>query len=495
MNRFIKIMSVFLMAGIVLGSCEDDWLDINRDPENPAEAPAELIFPASVSEVAGIVGGRYTLVGGIFSQWWTQANSANQYKQFAAFNLSRDAFDGEFQQLYAGALNDLKEVKSQARADDNWSFYLMATVMEAYTYQLLVDIYDQIPFRQALKGANNISPEYDDGQLVYDSLITRIDRALAKPLDAASSVDPDDKDLLFNGDMDQWVRFANTLKLKIYLRQRFARPNVAQQGITDLYNEGAQFLGTSAKMDVFEDADSKSNPFYEMDKRQLNTPNNLRASQTLFDFLQVNGDPRYQALYNEAANGGYNPMKQGNHNAPSSGPGSLDPDDVSVVHVEPRDPVYFLSAAESHFMQAEVAVVYGLGDAQSQYNQGVIDAFSQLGMDGSSFVASGGAYEYPSGGTQEEQMEAIMMQKWAGFARFQGIEAWIEWKRTGYPQVNPNGYEHASYEVGQFVSPVTNVLGENEFPLRMPFPQSEYNNNPNTPDLVPVTQPVWWDQD
>ena len=71
----------------------------------------------------------------------------------------------------------------------------------------------------------------------------------------------------------------------------------------------------------------------------------------------------------------------------------------------------------------------------------------------------------------------------------------MEWKRTGYPEVNTEGYDAANYELGQFVSPVTNTIGENQFPLRMIFPQSEYNNNPNTPEQVPVTQPVWWDQD
>lgn len=491
MKTFIKLISVFLIAGLVFSSCEKDYLDVNKDPNNPSEAPANRVFPASTAEVAGVVGGRYTLVGGIFSQWWTQANSANQYKEFAAFDLTSSNFDFAFQELYSGALNDLQDVRVKAKNKEDWSFYLMATVMEAYTYQILVDLYDKIPYREALQGADNIDPQYDNGQLVYDSLITKIDRALAKPLDASTVTDPGATDLVFGGDMDQWVRFANTLKLKIYLRQSDARPEIAENGINELYNSGAEFLTQSATMDVFIDQDSKSNPFYEMDRRQLNTRNNLRASKTLFDYLQTNGDPRYEELYMEAENGGYNPMKQGNHNASNS---QLNPADVSVVTVEPNDPVYFLSAAESHFMQAEVAVKYGLGDAQTHYQAGVKEAFNMHGLDGTPFVGSGGAYEFPVNGNEEEKMKAIMKQKWVGFARFQGIEAWIEWKRTGYPEVNENGYNAGDYEPGQFVSPVSNTLGENQFPLRLPFPQSEYNNNPNTPDLVDITQPVWWDQ-
>ena len=495
MKTFLKITTIFLIAGMLFNSCEENWLDINQDPNNPSDAPAELIFPSGVAQLASVVGGRYCLVGGIYSQWWTQANSANQYKRFSAFNISPTDLENEFEDIYAGALKDFQVVRNKAKQNDNWSYYLMSTVMEAYTYQILVDIYDKVPFTEALKGAENPNPVYDDGQLIYDSLIARIDRALAKPLYASSSVNPKEKDLVFGGDLAKWVQFANTLKLKIYLRQRYARPEVAENGIDALYANGANFLTVSATMDVFEDAANKSNPFYEMDKRQLNTPNNLRASKTLYDFLDANTDPRRLELYEEAENGGYMPMKQGNHNAPSTGPGSVDPKDISVIHLEATDPVYFISAAETYFMKAEVALEYGHGDAKTNYDHGVNAAFAQFGIDGSSFVAAGGPYEFPSGGSAEDKLEAIMTQKWAGFARFQGIEAWIEWKRTGYPEVNAGGYEAANYELGQFVSPVSNNLGENKFPLRMLFPQSERSNNTNTPDQVSIDQPVWWDQD
>lgn len=495
MKTFIKTLILVLIGGLIFNSCEENWLDINEDPNNPSEAPAKMIFPAGATEVAGVVGGYYNLVGGIFSQWYTQANASNQYKRYASFSITNDDFDGEFQDLYAGALNDLNEVKTSAKEVEDWNFYLMATVMECYTYQILVDIYDEIPFTEALQGASNSKPEYDGGELVYDSLIARLDNALDKNLEASTVTDPGGNDLVFNGDMDKWVQFANTLKLKLYLRQRFARPEEAENGITEMYDNNAEFLTSSANLDIFIDEDSRSNPFYESDRRQLNTPNNLRISKTFYDYLDNAGDPRLEGvLAQEAKNGGYTPMKQGNHNAPTS---ELDPDDVSVFNVEPTDPVYFISTAESYFMQAEVAIEYGLGESTPEelYNNGVQAAFGQYGLDATSFIADGESYDFPEGGSDDEKMKAIMMQKWAGFARFQGIEAWIEWKRTGYPEVNEGGYEAADYETGQFVSPLTNSLGENDFPLRMLFPQSERSNNPNTPGEVGLTQPVWWDKD
>ncbi|MCF8331178.1 MAG: SusD/RagB family nutrient-binding outer membrane lipoprotein [Bacteroidales bacterium] len=478
-----KILKLTIIASLIVGlfaSCEKDFLDVNDDPNNATEATAGQIFPAATASMAGVIGGNYALAGGIWSQYWTQANSANQYKNYSSFNLSPDDLDRfAWEELYSGALNDFKDVKEKSSANSNWSYYLMATVLESYTYQVLVDLYDKIPYSEALQGADNLNPAFDDGDFVYDDLISNVDNALGKNLTASSVTNPGDKDFIFNGDLDQWVRFANTLKLKFYLRQRYANPTIAENGITDMYNQGAEFLAIDAKMDVFVDQDSKSNPFYEMDRRQLNTPNNLRASETMVDsFLAPNSDPRLQELYNESVNGTYTAMPQGSHNAPTS---DIDPDDISVVHLEPTDPVKFISAAESHFLQAEVALIYGLGgSAQTHYENGVMAAFAQYGLDGSSFIASGGAYEYPASGTEAEQLEAIITQKWAAMARFQGMEAWTEWRRTGYPDF--------------FTVPVDNALGT-DFLLRLLFPDSERKANTNTPAQVPVTVPVWWDQD
>ena len=478
-----NILKLTLITSLIVGlfvSCEKDFLDVNDDPNNATEATAGQIFPAATASMAGVVGGDYALAGGIWSQYWTQANSANQYKNYSSFNMSPDDLDRfAWEELYSGALNDFKAVKDKASENEDWSYFLMSTVLESYTYQVLVDLYNRIPYSEALQGAENINPEFDNGEVVYDDLISRIDNALAKNLEANSVSNPGAKDFIFNGDMDKWVRFANTLKLKIFLRQRYANPTIAENGIQDMYNNGAEFLNSNASMDVFEDADSKSNPFYEKDRRQLNTPNNLRASETLFDFLQTNSDPRYENLYNESANGGYDAMPQGSHNASTS---QIDPDNISVVHLEPTDPVIFMSKAESHFLQAEVALKYGLGgNPKTHYDNGVMAAFDQYGLDGSSFIASGGAYEFPTSGTEQEKLKAIMTQKWAAMARFQGMEAWTEWRRTGYPDF--------------FVSPQDNSLGQGNYILRLLFPDSERKANKNTPAQVPITVPVWWDKD
>ena len=108
------------------------------------------------------------------------------------------------------------------------------------------------------------APHFQSGESVYDGLIKNIDEALSKPITGSSLVG--DNDVIFAGNMTQWRKFANTLKLKIYLRQTEARPSVAEAGVRSLYGNGVGFLATDAKEDVFQDVTSKRNPFFEQDQ-------------------------------------------------------------------------------------------------------------------------------------------------------------------------------------------------------------------------------------
>lgn len=470
-----KIINVGLVIALLLyaTSCGQDFLDVNTDPNNPGDATVELVFPAAVTSTASVVGGDYAILGGIWSQYWTQNNGSNQYKTLDAFQIEPTTLNARFTELYAGALNDYIFVKNKALPTKNWSFYLMSTVMEAYTFQVLVDLYDQIPFTEALQGNNKLAPAYTAGAEVYDSLIARIDFALAQDFNniengVLTAKNPGNSDFVFGGDMDKWKQFANTLKLKMYLRQIYARPQVAQAGIQALYASGASFLTEDAAMTGFEDATSKRNPLFEQDQSPaLNTNQNLKASTTLFSFLQTKADPRLDALYVPGTSG-QKSLDQGSFNTPST---VIVPTTISRALISPTAPVYFISKAESYFLQAE-AVLRGLGtgDVKALYDAGVAASFEQLELDGTTFYATGGAYEFPAASTTEEQLEAIIVQKWASMAgTTQGLEAFFERNRTGYPRVSPVEAADDAYVAGQFTYPLEGVTG-GQFPKRLLFP-------------------------
>lgn len=496
--RKISTYILALAMFSTLWGCEKDFLEVNIDPNNPpAEVGTpELIFPSAVASSAGRIGGEYAVLGGMWSQHWTQSNAANQYKSVDQYNITSSSYNGAFSEMFSGALNDYTFVINKSEETENWIFYLMGTVMKAYNYQVMVDLYDQLPYDEAFQGDENLAPVYEDGKAIYGKLIASIDNALTKDFTAATNTVPGKKDFLFEGNLAKWKQFANTLKLKMYLRMVNAAPAEAEAGVKAVFANGIGFLGEDAAMTQFEDAPDKSNPFYEYNFRQLNVATNLRASNTLMSFLLSNSDTRLDAIY-KAGSGGHFAMYQGQFNASST---AIDPDQPSVAKQSPVEPVRFISAAESYFMQAEAIVRYGVtGDAKAMYDAGVTAAFGQFAfdsqydeydLDATPFIAVGGVYEFPSG-SMEENIEAIITQKWISCVGSHSLESFFEHNRTGYPKVSAVPGSDTEYVAGQFTYSLEGVTG-GLFPKRLVFPDIEINRNPNTPAKVAVTEKVWW---
>src|SRR6185295_3086402 len=130
-------------------------------------------------------------------------------------------------------------------------------------------------------------------------------------------------------------------------------------------------------------------------------------------------------------------------------------------------------------------------NAQTLYNQGVTAAFADLGQDASAFIAPGGKYAYPTAGTLDQKIEAIIVQKWASLAYgSHALEAFFERNRTGYPKSSAVYSTDVNYIPGQFVYSFNGVTGIGNYPKRMVFPDVERARNKNTPTEVPITTPV-----
>jgi hypothetical protein len=482
-NRIMKKFFITVASVALFFSCNNDDFDINTDPDNldPNSISMSVELPAGLVGVAGAQGSYYALIGGFWSQYWTQSNASNQYKEIDDYSIGTNDYTAGWAAMY-DALGDIRNVKRLAEEQENWNYYLVATTMEVYASQIMTDLYDQIPYTEA-NNRNILTPQFEGGEEVYALMVADLKEALAKDFAASSGSAPGTDDFVFGGNMSNWKGFANSLLLKLYLRQTEANPTLAQQGITELLNSGVSFLNTDAAITQFEDAPDRSNPLYESDRRQLNTATNLRASTTLFSFLGDNSDPRKGYYYNAG-----NSLNQGDFNNSAIAPAS-----ISVVHLEATTAVYFMSREESLFLQAEALERYAGGaGAKSKYDEGVIEAFSKYGEDGTSFVASGGAYEYPTTGTFANKLKSIIVQKWTAGFPGNGFESFFEQNRTGYPSVSAVPQSNSSYVSGELSYSVAGTTG-GLFPRRVVFPSTVATRNPNTPSLVPNTTPVWWD--
>jgi hypothetical protein len=473
-------------ALLIFSGCKKQ-LDINHDPNNPPvdEGTPQLVFPAAVLSTTATAGGEYAILGVLWSEYCTEDAFSSQYRNLDSYSATGSDLNTNYGEMYSGALNDYKLVLEKASGTGDWNFYLMATVMKAYTYHVLVDVYDKIPFSEALLAQANLQPKFDDGNAIYDSLIAEIDVALGKDFSANTNTDPGDADYLFGGEMSKWIDFANTLKLKMYLRMINSNPQKAQDGITQLYNSGATFLTVDAAVTQFTSVPGKQNPFYSYNIFSLNTVNNLRASITFLSWLKAHSDPRIVSYFGTDAAIGIHQGDFQNTTDPTYA-------NATTFVQSPTDPVQFISGPESYFMQAEARERYFAGDgAKDLYDAGVAAAFNFWGFDATTFTAPGGDYEYPAGGTLDDKIEAIITQKWASLPGSHALEGWLERNRTGFPKSSPVYSTDPSYIPGQFVIAKNTIIGQN-YPKRLPIPDEERSTNKNTPAPVPITTPVWW---
>ncbi len=478
MKEMKKIIVSALCMIFLFASCEDD-LDINRDPDrlSPDGVAPATELPSAITGIVGAQGAEFAIIGGMWSQFWAQSNAANQYRTIDAYSINSTNYQGAWNNMY-DALGDVRNIKRNAFEAGNWNYYLIATTLEVYGSQILADWYDDIPYEDA-NDFTNFEPSFNTGEQVYDLMIADLNDALSKNLASSQGSAPQSDDFIFAGDMSKWVQFANTLKLKIYLRQTNARPSVAQSGIATL---GNNFLSEDAAMTQFIDEANRSNPLYESDRRQLNTATNLRASTTMHSFLSDNADPRLDAFYGTGV-----PLNQGDYQSGAA------PASISIVNLSATTPVYFISAEHSMFMQAEARERYSAGaGAKALYDAAVTESFNKWGFDAAPFIASGGVYEYPTAGTLEEKLEAIITQKWISSFPGNGFESFFEHNRTGIPAESSVAQSDPGYVSGQFAYSVEGSTG-GEFPQRLEWPNDELTRNANAPSTpVKITVPVWW---
>ena len=481
------IAPVTLCFVLLLNSCTKDYLDVNTDPNNPAEVTPELLLPPVIAHTAFIMGGQYQIIGGFWSQYWTQGSTGNQYNAYDQYQVPNTTFDRQWTELYSDVLTDCRilSIKGEETGKPNYS--AIGYFMEAYVFHVLTDLHGDIPYSEALQGVDNISPHFDSQSKIYDELITLIDIGISKIDRSDLAIYPDADDFIFHGDMDLWEKFANTLKLRIYMRQSEVRPSVASAGIQQMLTNGATFLeeGEDAVMTFVNSAGYQHPLFTEIE----NLGNqNLIASNTSINYLLANNDPRVDVFYAPASTGtnagSQAGIDQGDGKTPTF-PASAKPDDFSqpgAAIAGPDAPATFISAAEAYFLLSEAAARGWISDdAQALYEAGITASFTRWGLtdvDASDYYSQI-SVAFPSGGSLADKLKAIITEKWVSMNSNESVEAWCEWRRTNYPDF--------------FVHSATSLIGTGEFPQRLPYPNSEIQTNPNTPVQPLLTAKVWWD--
>ncbi|MFA5327163.1 MAG: SusD/RagB family nutrient-binding outer membrane lipoprotein [Prolixibacteraceae bacterium] len=501
----MKKLSIILSFVLILSSCTK-FLDINENPNFPTDVSDELLLTSSIASVTNVYAADWGLIGSFWSQHWAQNNTSSQYKIYESYAISSNTnvIERSYRAMYVDGLSDNEIFLKKVEANENWGAYLMGAVIKAYGFQYLVDMYGNVPYSEAFLGAEKLNPVIDTGDKVYEAIYTLLNDALSKDMSKFVPENYELNDIIFGGNIDDWAAFAQSLKLRILLRQFDANTTFATTEITKLLADmeagSIYLLDKDVAVTNFEDADSKSNPLYETDQRQLNTTNNIKACATLTSYLDANGDPRVESLFVPVA-GNFYGLVPGSYDVPSTEFEA--PTLIASPVIEPTMPVYWMTYAESELLIAEAYLRLNNAEmAKAHYENGVTASFDRMGADIGDLLT--GAYAFPASGFNN-QLKAIIMQKWVDAADGgRGIESHIERVRTGYPEESAISSQIAAgYVLPDNYTPGTLIYSKKGttagvLPRRFPYPDSELNFNSNAAEYKALTdadvilQKVWW---
>jgi hypothetical protein len=294
--RYIKLFIVF--AGIAgISSCKK-FLDINKNPEAlpDSNAPiAQLLTSAQVN--LGFEGGsdlfRYATL--FMQQMSGQASQPNQTWEYYRYNVTGSDQNNVWSSINATTLSDLELVIKQGASSPYYTG--IAKILKAYEYSLVVDVWGDVPYTEAQQLTGNTKPRYDDDATIYPKLITLLTDAVNE-LNAASSVlTPGTNSVIytnggnFTAAKAQWIKLANTLKLRLYLHYSKINPAFCVSQITALVNSGLPVMASNA--------DNFSMPFYDVANQrspisafEVSRPNYLFCDAAMLNIMNGKGDPR-----------------------------------------------------------------------------------------------------------------------------------------------------------------------------------------------------------
>lgn len=492
-----------LLFGLTLTSC-DNYLDINEDPNSPSESAitTDMLMPAAEMNIAASYGDFLRIVGGYFSEHYAQYFGTSNYLDYSAFTMSATRSSSTYTQLNSRALKSLETIRTKASADEDWGTYLAATTLRAFTYQILVDCYGEVPYTEALD-ASNVSPKYDDGQTIYDGILAELDDALSK----VNGTEKVATNFLYTGKTaSDWIKFANALKLRILMRESGVASVDSQ--IAALISEDNFPTEDVAYTGCWKNESGQMSPFYaeEISSAWGSTQMNVILNLALLGTMQqkdsegnvVYDDPRLPKFFEANGSGEYKGGLSGtNFSTSDKYKASYWCRPVGTYDM----PVYMITKFETEFFIAEYYAKQGnSSEATSHYNAAIEASFETAGVDGASdYIAN-----FPL--DMSNYKKSIGIAKWVALAGVNNFESWCELRRLDYPAFGSvkgsdmydlqtdESYKPELYVAGTLYTPIQvfGQVGDNKLLERFPYAESSSSRNSNTPSFPDYTSPVFW---
>ena len=222
-TKWVAALALFASV-ITISSCSKSTdifdLDINTDPNNPTVGSVQLLLPEAERNLVGFLEGLNN----------TQMGAMGVLSSSDSYGYGANSFYGNWSYFYTGPGKDLEEVIVASRAANNLPYLGVAQAMKAYAFSTMVDIFGSVPFSEAFSGnaaKANINPKFDDGKAIYDACYKLLDSAIIN-LNAASTISITG-DIMYGGAKASWIRFANTVRLRMLMASRRVNSSAGTQ--------------------------------------------------------------------------------------------------------------------------------------------------------------------------------------------------------------------------------------------------------------------------
>jgi len=494
--KILKTLILSTALFLVLTSC-DDFLDINTDPNAATSVSPDLLFPTVLANVAANRAIEIMPSNAFFVNIWAPNGSAGVFINPDRYIISPFSTGNTWSNWYGTSLRNLTLMVEAAESNEpaRPNVAAQAKIMQAYLFFSLTMMWEDIPFTQSQDPEEFPEPEFDDQETVLRGVITMLDEAIAQVQQGEAAVG--DGDLIYGGDMDKWVRFANSLKLRTFMFLRNQDPTVDTQ-ISDLLSNAPL---------IRSNADAAAIPFFDNNDNANNlwTLNNLfggftnagngnifvYAGETLVDIMNELEDPRRETYFAFRTDDDGETFVEADYVGQTAGvSGFGGPTNAVSQNIIRRDwPNRMLTASEVLFYEAEFLATTGdLPGAHDAYVEGVrasLDFLAPYTVLDSRAGESDGISEaekvnyvvnlLASFSSENQALEAIHTQQYIEVLD-RAPENWSHWKRTKFPTLNVA----QNADLGDIIR-------------RFPYPPSEISSNPNTPQDPILDTPMWFE--
>ncbi|WDF56690.1 SusD/RagB family nutrient-binding outer membrane lipoprotein [Mucilaginibacter sp. KACC 22063] len=430
----MKLKQIYtLFAGSLLltaTACKKDLVEINQNPNASQNASPDYLLTAATKNTADTYWGTANNMDAslLFVQHWAKI----QYTDPDRYIYANTAFQELWTTAYSKSIVNLNQIIKLGDAQGNTNYKGVALVLRSWVFTLLTDNYGDVPYKQAANIDQYLTPAYDAQKDVYYALLDDLKAAQSALNTSGKGISGD---VIYSNNISLWKKFANSLRLRIALRIADRDPDKAKQVLADIQAEGSGYISSNSEIAQFVYLDSPNqNPISNL----FDTRDDYRISKTIVDKLFALNDPRlpiYAAKTQDATAQTYVGIPNGLLVGDASNLGFTKTSKPGTYFTAPHAPAVIMSYAEVLFDRAEAAARgFTNESAADLYTQAVQASLKQYGIADAAvvtYLASAGV-KYD----QTNYKKSIGEQKWIALFG-QGLEAFAEWRRLDYPQLQP----------------------------------------------------------